>query len=440
MTLKKSLFKYVSASVMSMLIFSFYTMADGFFVSRGVGELALAGVNLASPFTQLIFAVGLMFSIGTSIVISICFGEGRDEKANNYFNQNLFVVGTAAILLTILVRCNLDRTASLLGASGETFSYTRDYVGIIALFAFFFMISYNLEVLVKTGGAPLISTVGVSSCGCMNVLLDYLFVMRFGWGVKGAAFATGLSQVLSTCIFAVYFLWKIKRLRFGTFRFDLGIYKRIIPGGLSDGITELSTGVSAFVFNRAIVRVIGDQGLVAFSVITYVNTVIVMTMTGISQGLQPLVSFYYGKKEEKNYKTLLKYAFTAQVIISLAAFLGVFFFAPGCVGIFVQRGHKELFEYCVSALKQYGAVFLLLGTNIVLAGYFAAVARPAYSLTISLSRGLICNTICVLVMAWALGDRGIWSAVTVSESMTLGLTLVLWRKYVRLGGRWKEGV
>lgn len=207
-----------------------------------------------------------------------------------------------------------------------------------------------------------------------------------------------------------------KKLRFGTFRFDLGIYKRIIPGGLSDGITELSTGVSAFVFNRAIVRVIGDQGL------------------------QPLVSFYYGKKEEKNYKTLLKYAFTAQVIISLAAFLGVFFFASGCVGIFVQRGHKELFEYCVSALKQYGAVFLLLGTNIVLAGYFAAVARPAYSLTISLSRGLICNTICVLVMAWALGDRGIWSAVTVSESMTLGLTLVLWRKYVRLGGRWKEGV
>lgn len=151
-----------------------------------------------------------------------------------------------------------------------------------------------------------------------------------------------------------------KKLRFGKFRFDLGIYKRIIPGGLSDGITELSTGVSAFVFNRAIVRVIGDQGLVAFSVITYVNTVIVMTMTGISQGLQPLVSFYYGKKEEKNYKTLLKYAFTAQVIISLAAFLGVFFLPPAAWGFLSREAIRNFLSTVFRLSSSMGQCFCSL--------------------------------------------------------------------------------
>ena len=206
LNLVRRFFKFTVPSIVSMWIFSLYSLVDGMLVAWGVGEHALTAVNLSLPFVSLVFTLGILLATGTSTVLSIALGQKDVERARNYFNQNLFVVIAATLLLAVLVLFNLDWVADFLGATGENHHLVKEYVGVIACFSVFFTVSYNLEVQVKADGAPHVSIIGVISCGLMNVVLDYIFVMHLHWGVWGAALATGLAQATSTAVFAVYFL------------------------------------------------------------------------------------------------------------------------------------------------------------------------------------------------------------------------------------------
>lgn len=191
LNLVRRFFKFTVPSIVSMWIFSLYSLVDGMFVAWGVGEHALTAVNLSLPFVSLVFTLGILLATGTSTVLSIALGQKDVERARNYFNQNLFVVIAATLLLAVLVLFNLDWVADFLGATGENHHLVKEYVGVIACFSVFFTVSYNLEVQVKADGAPHVSIIGVISCGLMNVVLDYIFVMHLHWGVWGAALATG---------------------------------------------------------------------------------------------------------------------------------------------------------------------------------------------------------------------------------------------------------
>lgn len=413
-----------------MWIFSLYTMVDGMFVARGVGEHALAAVNLSMPFTSLVFTLGILLAAGASTVISIALGQDDLDRARNYFNQNLFVTLAATVLLALAVLLNLERVALFLGATPATLDYVKEYVGVIACFAVFFTISYNLEVQVKANGAPQISTLGVLSCALMNVGLDALFVLKLHWGVWGAALATGLAQATSTLIFVLYFLTHRQRLRLGRFRPDWRVYRRILPLGLSDGLSEFSNGIIIFLFNRTILRVIGEDAVVSYTIISYVNTLVLMTMIGTTQGIQPLVSFHLGAGKRDICHRLLAYGLALITFFSAASFAIVWLGAPTIAGLFLPDG-GALLDYSVSALRRYAPVFLVLGYNVLLAGFFTAVERPAYSFTISFGRGLVLLAGCLSLLSLLFGEAGIWSAPLVSELLCLILTAGFSASYYR---------
>lgn len=413
-----------------MWAFSLYTMVDGVFVARGVGETAMAAVNLSAPFTSLVFMVGILLATGTSTVISVALGRGELEEARNYFNQNLAVTVCVSLALAALVLFNLERAALFLGATPDTLDYVKEYVGTIAVFAVFFTVSYNLEVQVKANGAPQVSTVGVASCALMNVVLDALFVMGFGWGVWGAALATGLAQVTSTAVFFGYFLTHRERLRLGRFRRNLGAYRRIVPLGLSEGLNELSNGLVIFLFNHTILRFIGEQALPAYTIISYVNTLVLMTMTGTAQGMQPLVSFSLGAGRRRDCHELLRYGLTAAALFAGLSFALGELGAPLIVGAFLERS-SAIFAYSVSALRLYAWSFLVVGFNVVFAAFFTAVERPGPAFAISLSRSLVLLAASLLAMAVLFGDRGIWLSTLVSELGCLCITAVCAAVYFR---------
>ncbi len=421
MDLIKRFFKFVVPSIVSMWIFSLYTMVDGIFVSRGVGEIALRAVNLSMPFTSFIFMVSILLATGTSTVISIALGQKDLERARGYFNQNLAVTGAVSLLLTVLVLFNLDTVAHFLGATPDTLGYVKEYVGTIAVFAVFFTVSYNLEVQVKANGAPHISTVGVISCSLMNVVLDAVFVLVFHWGVWGAAFATGLAQVTSTAVFTGYFLTHRQRLRFQPFRWELSAYRRILPLGLSEGLNELSNGLVIFLFNHVILQVIGESGLTPYTIISYVNTLVLMTMTGIAQGIQPLVSFHLGAGERPVCHRLLRYGVTLALLLSVLFFFLVEVGDRAIVGFFLDRA-SPMFDDSIAALGLYAFSFLPLGLNVVTAAFFTAVERPAFALSISFGRSLVLMAASLLTLSALFGDTGIWLSTLCSELLCLLLT------------------
>jgi len=430
MSLRRQFFKFVIPSIASMWIFSLYTMVDGMFVSHGVGEQALAAVNLSMPFVSAVFALGILFATGTSTLISISLGQGERERACRYFNQNLAVVCAVCLAITALSLLFLEPLAKLLGGGEGTLGYVKQYVGTIAPFAVFFAVSYNLEVQVKADGAPQVSTIGVCSCALMNVLLDYVFVMHFHWGVWGAALATGLAQVTSTVIFVLYFIFRRHRLQFGRFGRELSVYRRILPLGLSEALNELSNGLVIFIFNLVIIRVLGEDKVTSYTVISYVNTLVLMTMTGTSQGIQPLVSFSFGAGEQKNCHKILKYGLIAIAAFSLVMFAVAEVFAGGIVGLFLERS-SSLFEYTVMALRRFGVSFLLMGCNVLMAGYFTAIERPRFSFPISVGRSLVLLLLSLGITAFLIGGDALWFATGLSEGMCLVLTAVFSLSYAR---------
>ena len=420
---KKQFFKFVIPSVVSMLVFNLYTMVDGIYVARFVGEHALSAVNISMPYVNFIFAFSILFSVGTSTVVAIFRGENNMKSANETFTRNTIFLTVCALIITLLALVFQNELALFLGASEVTLPYVHDYLGVLIWFTFFFIVSYSMEVLVKTDGFPKLATAAVSVGAVTNIVMDYVLVVHVGMGIRGAAIATGLSQVLTFTVFTIHFLGKRGTIHWCKTTMDLSVYKRIIPIGTADFITELSAGTIIFLFNHAILKHIGDNGVVTYTVITYIYNIVMMTFTGISQGMQPLVSFYRGRREENTCRLFLRYALYSTFAMSMLALAICLFMTPALVSIFIDASRAELFTYTVHAFRIYSLCYLVIGYNIVCSGYFAAVEKSGYSFAISLLRGFVLIAASIWIMGELFQGEGIWYAPLVCESSTLVVSI-----------------
>ena len=421
----KQFLKYLGPSVAAMWVFSLYTIVDGIFVSKSVGELALASVNIAMPFINFIFAISVLFSTGASTIIAIYLGKKDLEKANEAFSLNLFTITALAIIITTTSILGLDYLAKILVATPDTIGYVKDYLFIISLFNIFFIVSYSLEVIVKADGFPFLATIGVVISAITNIALDYIFVIKLGYGVRGAAFATGIAQVFSTLFFLSHFLRKKSNLRFVKFKFSFKTIKRIISLGFPDCTSELSVGLVTILFNQTLLRLIGQDALISYSVICYVNTLILMTMIGITQGAQPLISYYFGAGEINKVNHLFKIALKTVLITSVLVFASSMIFAGNITGLFINPQETQLFTSTVFVFKLYSISFLFVGFNLIISGFFVSIEQPLSSAIISLGRSLVLVTISLFILTKLFGGNGIWITTAVSEFITLIIALSL---------------
>ena len=433
--MSKSLFKqflrYLGPSVVAMWVFSLYTIVDGIFVSKGVGELALASVNISMPFINFVFAISVLFSTGASTVIAMYLGKKDLENANEAFSLNLFTITILAIIITVTSILGLDYLAKVLGATPDTIGYVKDYLFIVSLFNIFFIVSYSLEVIVKADGFPFLATIGVVISAITNIVLDYIFVIKLGYGIKGAAVATGIAQVLSTVFFLSHFLRKKSTLRFVKFKFSFNTIKRIISLGFPDCTSELSVGIVTILFNQTLLRLIGQDALISYSVICYVNTLILMTMIGITQGAQPLISFYFGADEIDKVNHLLKMGLKTVLVTSIVVFVSSILFATNITSLFINPNETQLFNSTVSVFKLYSISFLFVGFNLIISGFFVAIEQPLFSSIISLGRSLVLVTISLFLITKLFGGDAIWITTAVSEFVCLIIALSLLFKFFR---------
>ena len=430
-SLLSNFIRFSTATIASLMVFSLYSIVDGLFVARGVGEYAMSAVNLAVPFMNAMFSIALLFAVGTSTIIAIYLGEGKGENANSLFTQNAVLLLVMGVALSVLVIVFLEPFALLLGAEEMTLPYVKDYLLGLAPFAFCFMVSYNMEILVKTDGHPKVALLTVIT-GCLaNCVLDYVAIFLLDWGIFGAAVATGASQLLTVVLYLRHFMSKRSTFHFTRFRFDFSIYRRLLPIGVSDSLTELCNGVMIFLFNHTILRCIGERGLVSYTIIAYANTLIINTTMGISQGAQPLISFHYGRKDESSCRKLLQYGLISAAAVSIGCFVVLWIFAPQLTQAFLGLEDLALNEYTVDAFRRYGISYLLLGFNVFIGGYLTARERPKSAIAISTGRGLIVQAAALLTLAATLGGDAIWFTPVISEAVVLVLSLLLLRNVLK---------
>lgn len=422
-SLLKQFFHFSAATVASLMVFSLYSIVDGLFVARGVGEYAMTAVNLSVPFVNLLFSIAVIFAVGTSTIIAYLLGQKNAQSANKLFSQNLVTLVVIGVTISVLVLAFTEPLARLLGAEEVTLEYTIHYLQGLAPFAVCFMISYNLEVLVKTDGRPRLALVTVC-VGCVtNCVLDYLAIFHWGLGIWGAAAATGLSQLLTCIIYLTHFLGKHTTFHPVRFRMDWKIYRRLLPIGISDGLTELCNGLMIFLFNHTILRCIGTDGLVAYTIIAYANTLVINITMGVSQGSQPLISFQNGRGDGTAIGNLLRYGLRTMCGIAAVCFTVLFLAAPKLVAVYLPEAGTEMLTFATDAFRRYSLCYLPVGFNIYIAGFLTAMERPLPAVSISTGRGLILQGSILLLLAAVLGGGSIWFAPVISEVLCLGLSV-----------------
>lgn len=434
-SLKGDFIRFIIPSIVAQWVFALYTMVDGIFVARGVSEVALTAVNISMPYVMGLFAISILFAIGTSTVVAILHGEKNIGRANEVFTQNIVLLIVLSVIITLAVMLNLERFADFLGATAQNREYVLDYLGTLVPFSGLFILAYSFEMLIKTDGYPKRATIIVTTGSLMNVVLDYFMVMEWNMGISGAALATGLSNAALIGLYLMHFLGGKGTIKFRKFRLDLPLVWREFKNGLPSGITELSTGLIIFLFNQAILRYLNEDALVSYTIISYVNSIAIMSMVGIAQGYQPLISYYYGQKRMDRCRKLMRYGIVAAVVVSVAFTAGSILGAKGIVGMFVAKELTELSAYSVRVMCIFVLSFLVAGYNIVIGGYFTAVERPVSAMVISVARSIVMLVLSLGVLTAWFGGRGIWWSPTLAEGLTLILTAGLFLRY-RKG--WKK--
>ena len=422
-SLRKQFFRFSTATVASLMVFSLYSIVDGLFVARGVGEYAMSAVNLSVPFINLLFSIAVIFAVGTSTIIAYLLGQKNAQSANKLFSQNLVTLTVIGVTISVLVLVFTEPFALLLGADELTLEYTIHYLQGLAPFAVCFMISYNLEVLVKTDGRPRLALITVC-VGCVtNCVLDYLAIFHWDMGIWGAAAATGVSQLLTCVIYMTHFFGKHTTFHPVRFRMDWKIYRRLLPIGISDGVTELCNGLMIFLFNHTILRCIGTDGLVAYTIIAYANTLVINITMGISQGSQPLISFQNGREDGAAIGKLLGYGLRTMCGVAAVCFTALFLAAPALIGMFLPEAEPQMLAFSTDAFRRYSLCYLPVGFNIYIAGFLTAMERPMPAVAISTGRGLILQGSILLLLAAVFGGSSIWFAPLISELLCLGLSV-----------------
>lgn len=419
--LKKDYARFAVPTMLSLFIYAAYSMVDGVFVGHLVGQRALAAVNIGAPFLSVLFGAAVLLGVGGSTVIARLLGQGRQEEAGGVFTQCVLGAAIAGVLLGGAARLFLPGLCRILGATAETAEYTRQYVGTLALFAVSVLLEYNLEVLVKADGKPRLAAVTVALACTLHALLDWLFIGVLDFGVRGAAMATGLAETVAVCIFLGHFLFSKKRtLRFVHFRFDARQFGRIAVLGFPEAMTDLCVGILTWIYNRVVLRFCGTVGVAGFTVVTYVNTLVSYTLSGASQGLQPLVSYHRGRGDGAAVRKLLRCAIITALVAGTAFAALVELMPDAAVSVFIPAEESELHAFSVFALRRYALAFVLMGFNIVAGGFMTASEKPGLALGLSLGRGCVMPALALLVLTSLFGEGGIWwAAVTADVSMAL---------------------
>ena len=387
----KKLIKFTLPTIIMMIFTSIYGVVDGLFISNVVKGNAFASVNLIMPAIMIIGTIGFMFGTGGSAMISKTLGEGDNDKANRYFSMLVY--------LEILL---IGMTAFILQNSFQSFLVAAE----------------------KPGFGLVISIIS----GITNMVLDFLFIYVFRWGVAGAAIATITSQFVGAIIPMIYFARKNKSpLKLGKTKFELSPILKTCANGSSEMVTNLSMSLVNILFNMQLMDLVGSNGVSAYGIIMYVGFLFVGTYVGYSVGSAPIISYHYGAGNKEELKGLLKKSLKLLGITAIVMTILAELFAKPLASIFVSYD-KELLDLTITALRLYSLSYIVSWFNIYASSFFTALNDGFVSALISFVRTLVFQVIVILVLPKIIGIDGIWLSVLVAELLSLIVSIICFIK------------
>lgn len=417
------LLQFVFPSIVMMIFTSIYGVVDGLFVSNYVGKTPFAAVNLIMPFLMIMGAIGFMFGTGGSAVVSQALGEGKPDKANQYFSMMVYVVIGSGIVLTLAGLLFLRPIAAIFGASGEMLDNCVVYGRIILCTLTAFMLQNVFQSFLVTAERPQLGLAVTVAAGVTNMFLDFVFIAIFHWGIVGAAAATAASQLIGGLIPFVYFLRpNTSKLRLVKTKLNAHILGKTCINGSSELMTNISMSLVNILYNFQLIHYIGEDGVAAYGIIMYVSFIFAAIFIGYSIGSAPIIGYHYGAGNHAELKGLLRKSLCLITFWNIILTVLAIVTAQPLAKIFV--GYDiGLTELTTRALALYSLSFLFMGYNIFGSAFFTALGNGVVSAAISFLRTLLFQVAAVLILPLLLGIDGIWLAIVAAELLALIITV-----------------
>ena len=411
MSVSKLFTKQLFPTLLGMVSSAFFTVVDGIFVGRGIGSDAIAAVNIAAPIFMIAAGLGLMFGMGGGILASINLSRGKLVVANINVTQSIVMLTIVSIIMGILL---------------TVFWFSISIPSTVLLVALPFFVRLT---------NPNFAMWAMLAATVVNILLDYIFIFIFEWGLFGAAIATDLGELVGTLLLLGYLLRPSVSVRFAKLKMSIKSIRLTLRNtwymlklGVSSCLSEITIAVMAIAGNYVFMSHLGTDGVAAYSIVCYLFPIIFMVFNAMVQSAQPIVSYNYGCGQLLRSNKALRLCIISAVVFALLI-SGVFVcFSGDIVSLFLPDRTSHAWQYAVAGLPLFAVDYIFFGINVITIGYYTSIERINLAMRLTLLRGILPVLFFFVLPAW-LGVTGIWLAVAAGD-ITTTILIVLCRKKV----------
>ncbi len=426
----KSFYQYLWPALTGMVIKSLFIMGDAWFIGQGVGADGLGAISLTVPAYSIFTAIAMMIGIGGAAFMSIEVGKGNLKIGQTLLTQSLLITAVITSIGVALAMYNLDAMFAMMGATGNIAALATEYLSVMLQFFVLYALAWVLSCFVRNDGNPKLATYAMSIGAILNLALDYLFVLKFEWGMAGAAYATGISQLAIAGILLSHFVRKQGRLTLALEGVGFSQTLNILKIGLPIFFIEVTSAMTIVLFNYVLLHYFSEGHVIAYGMMLNVGVLALFVMVGISQACQPIISFNHGANRPHLVDEILRLGLKA-AIGSGVVFLVVVWLFSSKIAAFYLGEQPDLIALSATSLSFYFFGVPLMGFNMVVANLFQATAKPMQATVISLARGFICVAIGIFVLPMFFPENGVWASVLFAEAVTALMSFTMLRAYQR---------
>ena len=426
----KLLMQYAVPAIIAMTASSLYNMVDSIFIGHGVGPMAISGLALTFPLMNLAAAFGSLVGVGASTLISVKLGQKDYQTAQRVLGNVLVLNILLGVAFTVVVMPVLDPILYFFGGSDETVPYARDYMEVILLGNAVTHLYFGLNSVLRSAGHPQKAMYATIATVVINTILDPLFIYGLEMGIRGAAVATILAQIIAL-------MWQLKLFsdRSELLHFHKGIFRlkrKIVFDSLAIGMSPFLMNVAAcfivILINQGLKRHGGDLAIGAFGIVNRLVYVVVMIVMGLNQGMQPIAGYNYGARLYPRVTKVLKLTIIYATIVTTVGFAVGMAIPRVVVGIFTSDA--ELIDLSVRGLRIIIMFFPIIGFQMVTANFFQSIGMAGKAIFLSLSRQLLILLPCLLILPRFWGAEGVWYSMPVSDFLaSVVAALMLWWQF-----------
>lgn len=425
----KLLMQYAVPAIIAMTASSLYNMVDSIFIGHGVGTMAISGLALTFPLMNLAAAFGSLVGVGASTLISVRLGQRDYDTAQRVLGNVVVLNVLLGVAFTVVVMAFLDPILYFFGGSDQTIGYARDYMQIILLGNAVTHLYLGLNAVLRSSGHPQKAMYATIATVMINTLLDPLFIYGFGWGIRGAAIATIVAQIISLLWQFKLFSNKEELLHFhrGIFRLRRKIVFDSLAIGMSPFLMNLAACFIVILINQGLKRHGGDLAIGAFGIVNRLVFIVVMIVMGLNQGMQPIAGYNFGARRYDRVNRVLKLTIIYATAVTTFGFLVGMLMPDMVVSIFTSD--QELIDLSARGLRIVVMFFPVIGFQMVTANFFQSIGMASKAIFLSLTRQMVVLLPCLLILPRFYGTAGVWYSMPVSDLIAslIAAAMLVWQ-------------